>query len=448
MDNEYQTSSGTENPHGLDQINFNEVVTEVEKLLPQSQVALKIVLAVTLAAYHSNPVMLWMLLVGVPSSGKTDLVRLVKDAPNTYYLDNLTLNAFISGERPTEKEEVHDLLPQLDGKCWVIKDWTSIFALDEKMTKKILGDMVNVFDKEFTKFSTRRGTVSFKSSFSHLGCITPATLNKHTGYLNMVGPRFLFYIIPDLTTDQEEQSFDQIFNGFNRDQLEQAARKSVGQYIELLKLQSYPSKIQFNKKAQEYLKIAARLLANCRGIVLLQSFTFKSEEGNDTQYYEAVDKPQIEQPWRGVQQLMTLSKYLALVSGRDSVNSDDLQIVKDVVLSSMPADRSQALKAIKASNGEITAKQLSEKSERSTKTSRRLLDELVALKVLEKTRGSSNQANDYRINDQFWNFILLDSTDFLSNNDESIKTIFEDEIEPNTEALSDSEIDQISSYLP
>ena len=73
--------------------------------------ALKLVLAVATSGKRKNRVMLWLLLVGAPSSGKTDLVRLMKDNSSVLSLDNLTLNSLISGERPTEKEKVHDLLP-------------------------------------------------------------------------------------------------------------------------------------------------------------------------------------------------------------------------------------------------------------------------------------------------------------------------------------------------
>ena len=219
---ELSHKSGTETPHGIeklaliqDKLTYSQVEEKVLSLLPDSQIALKLVLAVTASSAYQNPVMVWLLLVGVPSSGKTEIVRLVKDAENTYYLDNLTQNAFVSGERATEGNKVYDLLPLIDKKCLIIKDWTSIFSLDEKMTKKLLGDLVGIYDKEFTKFSSRRGNISYSSAFSQLGCITPATLNKHTGYMNMVGPRFLCYTMPQTNIDSQQKGYQFIFS--NRD---------------------------------------------------------------------------------------------------------------------------------------------------------------------------------------------------------------------------------------
>ena len=92
-----------------------------------------------------------------------------------------------------------------------MKDWTVIFSLDERMTKKIIGDMVGAYDKSLSKFSSRRGNITYDAEFSHLGCITPATLNRHQNYLNMIGPRFLSYGIGEITSDQGKELQSNIF---------------------------------------------------------------------------------------------------------------------------------------------------------------------------------------------------------------------------------------------
>ncbi len=408
-----KNDSGTETPQGNKKIElisevltYEEVESVVLKFIPGSRVGLKIVLAVAISSQFSNPLMLWMLLVGVPSSGKTDLVRLIKDSGIAYYLDNLTQNAFISGERSTQQNKVYDLLPLLKEKCLIIKDWTAIFSLDEKMTRKILGDLVGIYDKEFTKFSSRRGNISYISSFSQLGAITPSTLNKHSTYMNMVGPRFLCYTIPETSQEEINNSYKIIFSNEDRSILELEARRYASTYLEQLSKKKF-IKENFDENIQSFFKTAAELVSRCRGIVSLQLTTFKGQGGEEVRYYDIGDI-QIELPWRAVQQLMLLSQSLAFVSNKLAVGAEELQIIKDVVLSSMPADRAQALRFIKQHSGEITAKELSELSDRSTKTSRRLLDELCALGVLNKSEGSGVVASDYRICEKFSSFILRD----------------------------------------
>lgn len=414
-----ETQTETETPRSIEKqplltatITYQQVEEKVYLLLPNAQTGLKIALAVATSCSYPNPLMLWLLFVGVPSSGKTDLVRLIKDAEFTYYLDNLTQNAFISGERSTKSNKTYDLLPFIDKKCLIIKDWTSIFSLDEKMTKKLLGDLVGIYDKEFTKFSSRRGNISYQSAFSQLGCITPATLNRHTNYMNMVGPRFLCYCMPTTDSNDAEKSYNSIFADSDRSLIEKEARLYTSSYLN--QLAKHPFNIKsLSQQVRTYLRSAAELMSNCRGIVLLQSATFKNDDGEEIKYYEVTDV-QIEEPWRAIQQIVQLAKYLAFVIGKDEVGIEELTIIKEVVISSMPADRSQALRAIKKQAGLITAKELSDVSDRSSRTSRRLLDELAALKVLDKIKGYGTIATDYKIHERFKNILLLDPAEFMS----------------------------------
>lgn len=405
---------GTETPNGP--LTFDILANEVEKFLPNTKTALKLLLAIATSGIRKNRVMLWLLFVGSPSSGKTELLRLIRKVPTIIGLDSLTSNAFISGERETQKQKVYDLLPRLDGKCLTIKDWTVIFSHDERMTKKIIGDMVGAYDKSLEKSSSQRGIISYEAEFSHLGAITPATLNKHHNYLNMIGPRFLFYTIPTLDQDQEERSFKAIFAKENRKAQEEKVSVMLFDYLTFLNEQDITQIELPSEEIQGYLKIAARFLARGRGIVVIHQSTFKNEEGADVTYYEP-SEVQIEQPFRAVQQLLTLAEYLALVEGKKEITEQELEIIKEVTLSSMPADRAQALKALRESeNGEITAKQLSDDLDKSIKTSRRLLDELNYLGLVEKVKGSGQTASSYKVKSEFESFVLHPTREFMSHN--------------------------------
>ncbi len=104
----------TETPQGVQ--TFDQIASKIEEYLPNTKDTLKIMLAVATSGTRKNRVMLWLLLVGAPSSGKTDLVKLIKNNKDVMALDNLTLNSFITGERSTEKEKTYDLLPLLEAE--------------------------------------------------------------------------------------------------------------------------------------------------------------------------------------------------------------------------------------------------------------------------------------------------------------------------------------------
>ena len=130
---------------------------------------------------------------------------------------------------------------------------------------------------------------------------------------------------------------------------------------------------------------------------------------------------QIEYPWRAVQQLLTLSKYLTLVAQTTEIGNEELEIVKDVVLASMPADRAQAVHALKGSP-EITAKDLSGQLHKSWKTASRLLEELSMLGVVVKEPGVGQIAASYQLASEFKDFVTLSvesymsTPEFMSNN--------------------------------
>lgn len=401
---------GTKTPEGA--LTFDYVAKEVEKFIPNTTTTLKVALAVATSGTRKNNVMLWMLFVGVPSSGKTEIVELIRNNKDVLSTDVITLNAFVSGERTSKN---NDLLPVLANKCFVIKDWTVIFSLDERACKKIIGDMVAIYDKVFSKHSPKRGTIEYDSEFSHLGCITPATLNKHTNYLNMIGARFLHFTPPDLTEDQMNKSFERIFEEDNdRDEQKRKISVLVSEYLKQLndaKLDIKP----FDKATKNYLKIASQFMSRARGIIILQKSKFKNESGDDVVFYELLDS-QIEQPWRAAQQLMVLAKHLAFVSGKNRIGYEELEIIRDVVTSTMPADRAQALQVLRTSNNaEVTAKQMSKAVDKSTKTARRLLQELTYLGICRKDGGAGQTAATYAIADKFRHFICMHPREFLSD---------------------------------
>jgi len=422
---------------GTTELSFSEIADKVEKFLPNTRQVLKIMLAIAHSGYRRNKTMLWMLLVGNPSSGKTELVELISKSPHVFSTDSFTMNAFISGERVKGRQKIHDLLSNLDNKCFVIKDWTTLFTLHREATLKAVGDLVGIYDGTFAKFSPARGNIVYKSNFSHLGCITPATLNKHTQYLNMVGARFVFYMIPELNQEQENKSFETIFSDRKRGRTKNQLTELVTRFLNKLN-NSNKRIVEFNQDVQSYLVIASRFIARARGIVILQTSSFKNDEGQTVTYYEPLDI-QIEQPWRAVQQLMSLLNYLVLVEEKSEVGSEELQIIKEVTLSSMPANRSRAIRVFQEVHGEITAKQLADGSDKSLKTARRLLDELTHLGILDKEKGLGTIAAAYTLKKDFKDFIVLDPPTYLSHKHKNV--------EPNetVENMSQSELERIFS---
>jgi len=427
-----ETRKGTQKIKDITDITFKELASEVEKFVPNTTRSLKITLAVAASGTKRGSPMLWVMLVGNPSSGKTEIVTLIKKSIHTYSLDSMTMSAFITGERSTKNNKAYDLLPELNKKCFVIKDWTTLFSLYEEMTSKIIGDLVNIYDEEFAKFSATRGNITYKSNFSHMGCITPSTLNKHIRYLSTIGARFLFYNMPFLNDEQREKSFEAIFERSDRRKKKRELVILTSKFLNKISTLSIKNIKPLTNEVKLFLRVSAEFISRARGIVITQASTFKDEEGKDITYYELLEV-QIEEPWRALQQLIRLSKYLALVEEKDEVGIEELEIIKDIALSSMPANRAQALSVFKDPKiEEISAKDLADYSEKefnltkSVKTAKRLLDELVYLGILEKDKGLGSIATTYRLKREFKDYVSLSPAEFLSAYGKTKDSLVED----------------------
>lgn len=266
---------------------------------------------------------LWLLLVGPPSSSKTQAVQPARILPSVYFLDSLTENSFVSGYVP-EGGKAQDLLGELLGKCLIVKDLTSFLSMREETVKKVLGDLCSVYDGSFSKFTGTRGKVSYQTEFPFLACVTPQALDRHSRYMSSIGPRFIYYRLPALSPEQREEGFEISWSPSGSAIKQRALQAAMTLLVHPI-LKRSAAEIDIGPRAQEFLSRLAELLAGIRANV-----NYVRVEGKN--YYEP-DSVQREEPWRAVQQLKVLAASLALVHGREQVTGHELEMVRRVAIS-------------------------------------------------------------------------------------------------------------------
>ncbi len=353
------------------------------------EVAMAVYLS-TFMGKEKNP--LWLLVVGNPSANKTTLVYLLRYAPQTYRLDTMTANPFSSGQKENDKPK--DLLPLINQRCFIVKDYSTLFGRNEEIVRQFVTDMVSIYDGEYTKHSPTRGTIRHESLFSHLGCITPMALNKRQQYMNMVGARFLQMEIPRLTDAQRSQGLMSIWQQTEFARMEQEAAIAVSSYCMQLK-ERLPS-ITLEAESEdviEQINGLANLMAHARGIVLTEARKFITDAGKEQTHYEPIDI-QIEEPFRALFQLRRLCRALALVRGKAGVTTEEVRTARRIVLSSMPPRRSEVLRAF-GDGASRTAKEVAESMGKDQKTIKRHLDELCSLGVLKSRKDPREAARSY-----------------------------------------------------
>ena len=102
-------------------VGINDVLGAVWHLGEKRDYVIKSILAVYISTFLEKREPLWLMIVGNPSSNKTTLVDLLSNLEDVYKLDTMTANPFSSGQK--EKDKPQDLLPLLDNKCFIIKEY-------------------------------------------------------------------------------------------------------------------------------------------------------------------------------------------------------------------------------------------------------------------------------------------------------------------------------------
>ncbi|MCX6757610.1 MAG: bifunctional DNA primase/polymerase [Candidatus Nomurabacteria bacterium] len=363
-------------------IDFQEAYDAVLEIGIVNKETLKIVTAVIISAQLRLSSPLWLFLIGVPSSFKTELVGLYSDMDDVYTLDTLTENAFCSGYVPPDGSETQDLLPLLDNKSFIIKDLNTLFSMNEEMVKKILGDLTSIFDGKFQKFTATRGLVEYHSLFSMIGCITPSILIKHYNYATQLGPRFLFLRLSDLTEKEMAVGFDKSWNEPNRKEKVLKTRHLISSYAtQLVKKIEEHKNLPETKEIQNKINSVAQFICKARGIAITSKSTFENEKGQKIEFYEIKDW-QVEHPWRILNQLKSLLRILCFINGQQNITEEEIKTIKPVILSTMPVDRAEVLKVLTVKCG-LSASDLAKEIKKSSKTIRRTLKELEALGILD-----------------------------------------------------------------
>lgn len=363
---------------------------------------------VVLAAYISkelekrNPI--WIMLVGNPSSNKTQLVTLLAKAVDTVMIDVLTTNPFISGL--SNKEKPQDLLPKLNGKCFIVKDYTSFFGRSEETVKQLISDLVSIYDGSFSKHSGARGTIQYESTFSHIGCVTPMGLSQRQTYMNQVGARFLTVRVSELTDEQRAECFDVVWSEDLKERIVAASQAASGYVTALCEgIRKYGVQLQpVSAEIRTQLNLLAELVARARGEVRIRTHKFETEDG-EVKTFEEVEEIQIEEPFRALHQLKALCQSLAILRGKQEMRQREFLTVKRVALSSMPVQRAEALAAF-CTEPKLTAKEGSDILDKNYKTVKRHLDQLIHLGVLRREKDIDGKTWIYEPHPKFASLML------------------------------------------
>jgi hypothetical protein len=269
---------------------------------------------------------IWLFLIGPPGATKTELARAFY-GQRFYTTSSITSHTLITGLRD---KNARDLLPELNGKVLIIKDFTTTLT-DENELAEILSQLREAYDGYLEmNFGSGVGKKAYKSKFGLIACVTPI-IDAYVTVQNLLGERFIKI---RMRTDRKKSAHKAMVNAGKEDQMREELR-----FATLALLNEAKKRIAYIKELKIPEEIEAKMLE-------LAIFTATARSGvhRDRQHYMTI-LPEAEIGTRLAKQLKKLAHALAIIRGKESVGTAEFQTILRVALDSIPKKRMKILSA-------------------------------------------------------------------------------------------------------
>jgi len=370
----------------MDSVELKQVRDIVEEHFPTLWEPVDVVLSVVGAAMLKDlSHCIGLILQDQPSSSKTTVLDFLgKEAP-IHIEPNFTVASFVSQYAGVTKEALTeiDLLPRIKHKILVIKEMAGFFGQRSEDLTANIAAVTEVFDgRGYQRSSGVHGQRGYHGDyrFCMIGATTPLE-HRVWQLLGKLGSRWVLYRMP--TEKITSQKLADEMAGDYHDKIEKV-RETIKIFIQQF-WQKYGGFGGYEwKSAQDdpglrrTLGAIAMKVCGWRGLQLRQ---------DSVGYNPAL----AEVPRRLSQTLYAIARGHAMIHGRDQIDYDDVEFVSKIAYASMPEDRARIFKYLweqeslpEKDQRPLTNKHVSELLGCSLPTASRVIEELIALGVIEK----------------------------------------------------------------
>ncbi|TXH48322.1 MAG: hypothetical protein E6Q97_25005 [Desulfurellales bacterium] len=331
--------------------------------------AIDVMLATALSETMDGPPV-WMFLVAPPGGAKTITLAGLTEYERTYSTSSLTAHSLISGHGKPNMPDP-SLIPRLDGKILVIKDFTSILGMRDNEKEEIFGILRDAYDGKCGKVFGTGLERNYKSRFTIVAAVTPSIYEIGSRHAAL-GERFLKYVMGDnLNHHQEEEIISMAIENVDRDS--QIKDEIAGITADFLQFGfGSPELPELSNDLHRRIIALAQLGARLRGTVSRDAF----HEGMMT------GRPFAEVGSRLGIQLAKIARALAMVRKKKQVTREEYLVVRKILLDTVSQRTEDIVRALHDAGGQLTAEELSTKTHYPMTTVRRLLEDMSLLKIV------------------------------------------------------------------
>ena len=330
--------------------------------------ALHVVLA-TVAANRMAGEPVWLLLIGPPSSAKTETLETLAELPETYTLSTTTKAGLLSGS--TEHGGTGGVLIE-GGKRFVlvIKDFTTISSEHANTRNEVLAIFRELFDGRVERAVGSGGGRVLKWR-GHAGCIACATEAVDTVDMANFGERWLRYRLPESTQDDRLLMGIVALENLGHQRAQRNLRqRTVTEFFSDLALPAAPPVMP--EDDQDRLILLADLGTRCRSGVVW----------GGGHHDEIVQVPQAEELPRLAGELGQLSGGLVAIGVEDA---ERWRLVAKCAADGMSSLRRKVLDVLLPGHNELSTTTIAVRCRLPETSVRRHLYELMSHRVIDQT---------------------------------------------------------------
>jgi len=273
------------------------------------------------------------------------------------------------------------LLPKLDGKVLVIKDFTAILEMPNESRAEVMGVLRDAYDGECCKAFGTGEIKSYKSRFGLIAAVTPF-IDSCWGVNQQLGERFLRFRLPSLA--RQEKVRRAMCNSNN----ETVMRKELSQAAN--GILSREAVVPVVPDAIEH-----RLIALADFVALCRSEVSRNRQG----VVQFVPMPEV--GTRVGKALKKLAMGISMARGESEVTDDVYRIIRRVGLDCIPSMRARLLGVLWGFQGAFQrTSTIADAAEFPTDTAKTFLDDLRLLGVVERG-GDANTAYVWKLCSDF-----------------------------------------------
>ena len=369
-DNQNPAEDAPPGPYSLAQVEtiFNKW------LLFRDHRALRSVLS-GVAAHRAGGDGIWLFIVDAPGSGKTETIQSINNLGDVFPLSSLTSSTFASGQRMSDSAKDPSLLLRLPSECIVtLKDFTTILSMRHDNRQEILAQLRELADGSYVKEFGNGKTVSWEGRMCFIAGVTPA-IDTHWAVNQALGERFV-QVRPQ-APDPLKVASKAMANVGREETMRQELQAAMTRFLDNLE---YPpiGQIVLTPQMEQQIQNLATFACRARSAIM-----------RDGYQQEITYIPVPEGPARLAKQLNTLARGRAIIGHETQLSESSFREIVQIGMDCIPPQRHIMLQAL-ISREEPTTTTISEMTGYPVNSARRILEELMAIKLVSRTLAANN----------------------------------------------------------